>query len=365
MNTPKPADGTTVQVQQYNGQSKKGGRLFVPVRILDFLSTKSPLDFDVFHKTNDGHLQLLLEKGKVVSPEWRSEWEIRNPGEVAYVPQDQKEKFLLYQEKVLPEILDDPAVPLYTKCAAVQEISASISRRMFESPDAANIQRQKDNVFEMVDFALREPQAVRGLLKLTYHDYYTYTHSVNVGVYALTLALHLFKDDNTHNLHEVAAGFFLHDVGKSRIPSSIINKNGKLDASEWDIMRSHPTFGFEILTAEKHDSPEAVVIALQHHERLDGRGYPKGIDVDDLHLYARICSLADAYDALTTRRSYKEAMKPFEALAIMKEEVGKQFDPDMFSAFVLLMHGSQPSQESRQQSSAVESLFSADILDDM
>lgn len=334
-----------VQVQHYDGQSHESGRLFAPIRVLDFLSTNTPLEFDVYEDSGDQRLKVILAKGTIVTPDWREDWEIRNAGKAVYVPLDQRDKLASYQEKILPQILDDPAVPVHAKCAALQEVTTSISRRMLENPNAENIQQQKTNVSHMVDFALREPQAVRGLLKLTHHDYYTYTHSVNVGVYSLSLAMELLKDDLTHNLHEVAAGFFLHDVGKSRIPSSIINKKGKLDPEEWDIMRKHPTYGFEILTSERNDTPEAIVIVLQHHERLDGRGYPSGLG-DQVHLYARICSLADAYDALTTRRSYKEALSPFEALAIMKNEMSQQFDPEMFKSFVMLM---KRRNEERQQ----------------
>ncbi|MFW5870582.1 MAG: HD-GYP domain-containing protein, partial [Candidatus Sumerlaeota bacterium] len=107
--------------------------------------------------------------------------------------------------------------------------------------------------------------------------------------------------------------------------------------------RKHPQYGHDILDEEGELTEESSIIVSQHHERMDAKGYPLGLSGGDIHPYARICSMVDAYDALTTQRSYKPAKEPFVALQIMKEEMHQQFDPDIFQSFVLL------SQRKREQ----------------
>ena len=207
---------------------------------------------------------------------------------------------------------------------------------MFERPEAAQIARQRNTIREMVDLVVREPEAIHGLLRLTHYDYYTYTHSVNVGIYALWLLAEHFRDKADLDVHETATAYFLHDIGKCRVDPAIISKPGKLTEAEWAEIRKHPDHGYAILMEEKHLTPETTTIVLQHHERMDGRGYPKGLKGEQVHPYARVCGLVDAFDALTTRRSYKPALTHFEALKVMKDEMHLQFDPEIFKSFVLM-----------------------------
>ncbi|MCH7552016.1 HD-GYP domain-containing protein, partial [Patescibacteria group bacterium] len=168
------------------------------------------------------------------------------------------------------------------------------------------------------------------------HDFYTYTHSVNVGILSVSLSKNLYKGSTDHNMHELGAGFFLHDLGKVRVDPAIINKPGRLTEKEMQQMRIHPYQSYKILEETNHLTKEAKVIALQHHEREDGTGYPKRLKGDEIHDYGRICCIADVFDALTATRSYKKAMSPFEALKIMKEEMLGFFHKEIFGNFVLL-----------------------------
>jgi diguanylate cyclase (GGDEF)-like protein/putative nucleotidyltransferase with HDIG domain len=127
-------------------------------------------------------------------------------------------------------------------------------------------------------------------------------------------------------------GALLHDVGKLVVPSEILNKAGKLDPAEWELMRSHPSAGVDVLAGV--DFPWDVrPIIESHHERWDGKGYPHGLAGEDIPLSARILAVADVYDALTSVRSYKRAFSHDEAVAIMRDDVGRMFDPDVFAQF--------------------------------
>ena len=159
---------------------------------------------------------------------------------------------------------------------------------------------------------------------------------MNVGIFALGLATDLLQNESGHNMKEIAAGFFLHDIGKCQITSEILNKRGPYTDYEWKIMKRHPSDGFKILNKYNALTDESKVIVLQHHERHDGKGYPNGLDGDKIHIYSKICCIADVFDALTSTRPHKRAHSSFNALKIMRNEMQGEFDPEFFARFVML-----------------------------
>lgn len=127
----------------------------------------------------------------------------------------------------------------------------------------------------------------------------------------------------------------MHDVGKIGIPDSILLKPGKLDASEWTIMKTHTLIGANILSGSDRELLQmAATIALTHHEKWDGTGYPNGLRENDIPLAGRITAIADAFDAMCSRRPYKEPFSVEEALAVIRDETGKHFDPQVVDAFM-------------------------------
>jgi response regulator RpfG family c-di-GMP phosphodiesterase len=122
----------------------------------------------------------------------------------------------------------------------------------------------------------------------------------------------------------------LHDVGKIGIPDRVLNKPGKLDAEEWEVMKTHSRIGFELLSkSDKRILQLGAIIAHEHHERWDGQGYPRGLLGEQIHIAGRIVALADVLDALVSRRCYKESWNFDEALSYVQEQAGLQFDPDL------------------------------------
>lgn len=127
----------------------------------------------------------------------------------------------------------------------------------------------------------------------------------------------------------------LHDIGKIGIPDKIILKPGKLDPDEWEIMKTHCKIGIDILGDSKMELIEASrIIAYQHHEKWNGKGYPQGLKGTEIHIYARITAIADVFDALISKRPYKDPIKVSDAIDIIKEESGKHFDPEVVEAFI-------------------------------
>ena len=132
---------------------------------------------------------------------------------------------------------------------------------------------------------------------------------------------------------EVGYGFTLHDVGKIGIPDAILNKPGPLDTNEWDVMRAHPELGLKIVEPIGF-SHSATDVILCHHERWDGSGYPSGIKGDDIPLAARVFTIADAYDAMTSDRPYRGAMDKASALSVIERRSGTHFDPQVAKVFI-------------------------------
>jgi HD-GYP domain-containing protein (c-di-GMP phosphodiesterase class II) len=128
-------------------------------------------------------------------------------------------------------------------------------------------------------------------------------------------------------------GFLLHDVGKIGVPEAILNKPGPLDQEEWLIMRAHPEIGVQMVAGIKSLGP-AVEVIRSHHERWDGRGYPAGLGGEEIPLSARIFSVCDAFDAMTSDRPYRRAMPYGQAIGEIMAGAGSQFDPEMVAAFV-------------------------------
>ncbi len=170
------------------------------------------------------------------------------------------------------------------------------------------------------------------LTDLRMHDDYTFAHSVNVAVLAAMLGSRIGLP--RENMLTLIMGSLLHDIGKIIVPSEILTKTGRLSDEEFTVIQAHPEAGREKLRELPVPSaPVLAAIAGQHHEHIDGRGYPHHLTGDKIHRFARIAAIADVYDALTTQRSYKPAYKPHIAYKIMVKCSPGQFDESLLSIF--------------------------------
>jgi HD-GYP domain-containing protein (c-di-GMP phosphodiesterase class II) len=162
-------------------------------------------------------------------------------------------------------------------------------------------------------------------------DQYTFNHSLNVTIY--TLALAMAQKYSEKQLIEIGLGAILHDVGKLTVPNEILSKPGKLTEEEFAVVKEHTTNGFDYLR-KIHDLPLLCAhCAFQHHERLDGSGYPRGLEEDKIHEYAKIIAIADVFDALTSNRSYRKAMLPHMAMEVIYSGAGTLFDLQLVNTF--------------------------------
>ncbi|MBF0537557.1 MAG: HD-GYP domain-containing protein [Nitrospirae bacterium] len=236
----------------------------------------------------------------------------------------------------LREAVRDTRLSPEKKARIVYNSAITIMSRLLDDPRTKNIVAAKDGINKIVDIVVSDDLTSKNLLQITSHDFYTYTHSVNVGLLSILLSKALFRGSDAHDMYELGAGFFLHDIGKVRVAQEILNKPGKLTDEEMMRMRAHPYQGYKLLLETNQLTQECRYIVLQHHERADGTGYPRRLRADEIHLYGRIGCIADVYDALTAQRSYKPAMTPYDALKLMKEQMINHFHKELFEKFVLL-----------------------------
>ncbi len=188
---------------------------------------------------------------------------------------------------------------------------------------------------DITNIIIRNKTSSLALTSLRDYDDYTFTHSTNVAILAVTLASNILN--NTEILNHLARATLLHDIGKTRIPQEILHKPGKLTKEEWQLIRKHPILGVKILEQQEEVNKLAVVIACQHHMKYDLSGYPKLEASCSLHPLALIVNICDVYDAITSKRSYKNPFPPDKALSIMMRLIGCDFEPQLLKIFTQMI----------------------------
>ena len=283
-----------------------------------------PLVFDVFIKIA-GEIILFKKVGDVVS-QMRLDDLLKHSVKEIYIPKNQRDIYL----KSLKDIVKDPDSSNEVKGRFIKETAFNHIEDLFNNKDVSVIAKESTGLVEdMVEFISTDLSAATSLMKLSSHDYYTYNHSVNVSVYSIAICKTVLGEDK-NLLVTAGLGGLLHDLGKRKVDSKLINKPGKLDAEEWVEMKRHPGYGYELLQDVPSISDDIKRIVHEHHEHMDGTGYPQGLTDTQILKLSKIASVADVFDALTTKRSYKEACTAKEALEIMANMQEGKFDPDVF-----------------------------------
>lgn len=203
---------------------------------------------------------------------------------------------------------------------------------LYSNTDSEHFAEATNNVANELMKAISDHDAVAvdiGMLKVS--DEYTFKHSVDVATMAMIIGKKYGLEDK--ELRELGIAGLLHDVGKTRIPKEILNKAGRLTEEEFALMKQHTLFGFEILKKRNQFSEAIMRGVLQHHEKINGKGYPLGVSADKIHCYARIISVADVYDALVTERPYKSAFSKRDAVEMIMAMTG-ELDIDAMKSFL-------------------------------
>lgn len=193
-----------------------------------------------------------------------------------------------------------------------------------------NIRQVNDVVNYILDEILTNPSVLYNLMDLKNHNTYYYQHSVNVSVIATLIGkkLGLTRD----KIKDLTTGALLHDLGMVCVDPQILTQPRRLSDQETASVREHANYGFQLLKSVQNISLLTAHVAYQHHERMDGSGYPKGIAGDDIHLYGRIVAVADSYETMTTERVYRKALWSHEAIRQLKTEAPDKYDSEVVAA---------------------------------
>lgn len=220
----------------------------------------------------------------------------------------------------------------------IYETSIELMNELLADPETlANSPKLEQLSRGVTTFALKNPGAFEHLFAASHHDFYTATHMVNVGTWMVPLAVEMGITDQSE-LNLICRAGLVHDMGKIGVPEEVLNKSGKLSDQEWQTIRAHPQAGYDYLQKFGGIDEKILRVTLEHHERMDGTGYPQSLKSDQIHLYSRICAVVDSFDAMTAFRPFKtHTMGVGEAMAIMEKEAGTKYDKDVMAAWARLV----------------------------
>ncbi|MBN2291044.1 MAG: HD domain-containing protein [Pirellulales bacterium] len=243
-----------------------------------------------------------------------------------YISKSNEEAF---RRQIDEEVLQNESIPLDERYRELLKINEAVFVQAFRGGKLDDLVRFSDKfACQLSELVCRHDLIVDELFAIMEFDNGTYTHSVNVATYCLLLADRLGITD-TAELKYIAAGALLHDIGKRHVQLAVLNSPSPLTAEQRKHIQQHPTMGFRELALRKDQTWGQMMMTYEHHERVDGSGYPTGIKGNEIHPWARICSIADVFHALTSKRPYKAAMSTDEALAVIKKQSGTSFDMEM------------------------------------
>ncbi len=249
-----------------------------------------------------------------------------------FTKRSDKEKILTY-DKIAKLHLPDQNLAPKERIKKIEDVAATFVKCMHESEvTQACVAKAEEISTAICECLAEDKKAIRELSGLADFDYYTYFHSARVSMYSIGLGMAAGLQDDV--LKKIGLGGLFHDIGKKEIPLTVLNKSGALTKDEWKHMKDHPLKGKSIV--DRLDfHPIAKEIVTSHHERLDGSGYPYGLDAKSIPHETQLAAVADIFDALTSVRAYQVKRSRFEALALIKEKmIGTHINKDIFKALV-------------------------------
>lgn len=267
-----------------------------------------------------GILSVVVDMSKQLEPEVEAEVEHQPEKTVPEIPVKLRKKVSLEAEL-------EVAIKLHQKGKYLQKkMLESIGKNL--PIDIAIPEAFTNHIVTSID---RNPNALMCMTKIREKDTYLLEHSLNVAILLANFGTHLGLDEE--KIQELTLSGFLHDIGKIKIPDEILHKPSHLNEKEMSIMREHVDFGMKVLV--EMGIPDSIVRTIgEHHERLDGYGYPEGLKGDDITQFGRMIAIVDTYDAITADRCYKVGMSSKKALQILLEDAPEKYDEWLVTQFV-------------------------------
>lgn len=319
-------------------QHSSGGR-YKPIH-LDTVFVGMDINFDLYIKyehsqrytlyRHKGHLFTEADKLRVVTNE-----------AALFIRFGEFEHYNKYVENKLNDVLADATLDVETKGKFLYTATINYVNEIFEIPNnISDLSRSKALVHNILT-CISGAKEIQDLMNpLVQHCFYTYTHSAQTTTLALVLARHAFKDAVEDFFIEVGTGGLLHDIGKIHISKDILNKPGTLTPEEFEVMKHHTEYGLEILKRQNINSSIVINMVKQHHEKMDGTGYPSRLSADEISKVGKLTAVADVYAALVSDRPYRPRMEHDVAIHIMEHEMKGSFDEETLGLLKdIIIHG--------------------------
>ncbi|HEV2972450.1 MAG TPA: HD domain-containing phosphohydrolase [Pirellulales bacterium] len=308
-------------------------RGFVPIAV-DTLLPSAVYDFDLYLRQSAADRLTLYRRRSYPLAQSDLDRLLQEGVRTLHVPFDDRDVYTSYLKSLLAESHRFTPQQKYKilKGAARSLLSETFSGNSLDS----HVQSVDTLSQQMVESICSDDLLLRDVFFLMTHDYYSYTHVTNVSTYCLALARELGIRDR-QELVTLVGGALLHDLGKRHLPPGLLNKAGKLTQPEMALMRQHPQQGFEELCLRGDLNWGQLMMVYQHHERLDGKGYPVQVGGDEMHPWAKLCAVADVFDALTSARPYRKAVAIDAALEFFERRSGVAFDAEIVRCLSSLM----------------------------
>jgi len=210
-------------------------------------------------------------------------------------------------------------------------VDEALAKKSIKALKEMNLDAVSNCAAEIVDKLMGADDYIHDMETIKAYDENTFEHCINVAITAVTMGIGLGY--NYYRLKNLAVGSLMHDIGKQLVPVDIITKKGRLTDDEMQVVREHPNYGYNILSKEINAYSSTKEIVHQHHENWDGSGYPRGLKGDEIYELAMVTHVCDVFDALISKRSYKEAFTYHTAIEILKEGTDTMFQPEFVEAF--------------------------------
>ncbi len=230
----------------------------------------------------------------------------------------------------------EQAVPMSLRSAALNEVVLAVLQESFSKGDTSETVTRTAEISRLAaELVTHQDFASGDLFRVLHHDYATFTHSANVAYYLGILATAL--GHTSEDVERIIAGGLLHDIGKLKVDEKLLIKPGKLDDQEFEIIKKHPRDGFAQLAHREDLTFGQLMVVYQHHERLDGRGYPVGCLDQEIHPWAKMCAVVDIYEAITSQRPYRKPMHWQQACAILQKDAGEALEREMVECWISII----------------------------
>ncbi len=286
---------------------------------------KTILDFDLFNAKGE----LVYPVGTQLNPSLVMQM---NYMQLYVKPELKRSRFL---DDDLP-LIGEPEIKSIIPAEITERLLDNTKKILYDvfdgkTPDISVCEATRDVIIDEIKDKIDDVDCI-GQLRI--FDHYTYSHTINVS--SMCAALGCILNFNDDDLKKLTMGGLLHDIGKMKVSKAILNKPAKLTPEEFNEMKNHTVYGYNVVKNEMNLSEDIAKVALEHQEKYSGLGYPHGLKGKEIHIYAQVASICDVYDALVSERVYKKAMKSHEAIKIMLSEGSRSFNPFMLYKFLYL-----------------------------